>query len=502
MALAARIGWPGWRTAGLAALLGLVIALGQVPFALPWLAFPALIVLMAVLNRAGTAAATFWLGLFAGAGHFLLALSWIVQPFFVDPWRHGWMAPFALVGMAFGMGLFWAGAAALARRARWPLLALPCALALADLLRGHVFTGFPWALYGHILLDTPLEQTAALIGGYGMGALVLAAAAALLAAPRAGAALVVALTAGVWIWGASRLAETPPPAPGGILRVVQPNIPQTLKWDPDEARATFASLLDLTAAPADPAPTLAIWPETSVPFLLTAGQGAAQAIGTSPMPVAAGIQRVDGAAAWNSLALIGPGGTITQVYDKIHLVPFGEYIPFGDTADNLFGIQAFAAQQGAGYSAGITPHLMDLGPGLGLARPLICYEAIFPGEIATQTRPGWLLQVTNDAWFGTLTGPYQHFALARLRAIEQGLPLVRAANTGISAVVDARGQITTNTKGAPAILPLGAQGVIDATLPGALPPTLYARIGDGPLTVLLLAGLLAALIPPRRINMA
>ncbi len=189
---------------------------------------------------------------------------------------------------------------------------------------------------------------------------------------------------------------------------------------------------------------------------------------------------------------------MTQGYDKVHLVPFGEYIPAGDLAFSLFGIRAFAAQQGFGYSAGDAARLMDLGPGLGLARPLICYEAIFPEEIATDTRPGWLLQVTNDAWFGTLTGPYQHFALARLRAIEQGLPLVRVANTGISAVVDARGQIAPDAAGAPAYLPLGVQGVIDAPLPGALPPPPYARTGDLPLVVLLLAGLLAAFLPRRR----
>ncbi len=285
------------------------------------------------------------------------------------------------------------------------------------------------------------------------------------------------------------------------MRLVQPNVAQTLKWDPDEARATFDRLLDLTVAPPAAAPpVLAVWPETAVPFLLTEGEGAALAMGSLGLPLAAGFQRVEGDRAWNSLGLFGPGGTISQTYDKVHLVPFGEYIPAGDLAFSLFGIRAFAAQQGAGYSAGTEIRPVDFGPGLGLARPLICYEAIFPEEIATAPRPGWLLQVTNDAWFGTLTGPYQHFALARLRAIEQGLPLVRVANTGISAVVDARGQIAPDTTGAPALLPLGGQGVIDAPLPGALPPPPYARMGDWPLLALLLAGLLAAFVLPRHRN--
>ncbi|MFZ1468714.1 MAG: apolipoprotein N-acyltransferase [Paracoccaceae bacterium] len=490
--------WPGLRAVGLAFGLGLAVALGQVPFGLWPVAVAALVGLLALLVRAGGARQAFVLGLFAGAGHFALALNWIVLPFFVDPWRYGWMAPFALVGIAFGMGLFWAVAAAVAARARWRLMALVCALAGAEMLRAHILTGFPWALIGHIWLGTVVEQSAAVWGAQGMTLATLAAAALLLAPRWPVKALVLPLALAV-LWGSyARLDLVPGPAPGGVVRVVQPNIPQTLKWDPEEARISFRTLLDLTAQPATPVPTLAIWPETAVPFLLTAGEGAAEAIGASQMPVAAGIQRVQGDAAWNSLALIGPGGTITQTYDKLHLVPFGEYIPFGDIAFELFSMRAFAAQAGYGYSAGTQVHLMDLGPALGLARPLICYEAIFPEEIASATRPGWLLQVTNDAWFGTLTGPYQHFSLARLRAIEQGLPLVRAANTGISAVVDAKGQLVTDTSGAPAMLAMGVQGVIDVALPGALPPPPYARWGDWPLALLMLAGLGLALMWPWR----
>ena len=495
----ARWAGPGLRPLALAFGLGAGVALGQVPYGLWPVALVALVGLLAQLRAAGGGGQAFWLGLFAGAGHFALALNWIVQPFFVDPWRYGWMAPFALLFMAFGLGLFWAVAAGLAARARWPLVALVFALAGAEMLRSHVLTGFPWALIGHIWLGTRVEQTAALIGAQGMTLATLAAAALALARPWPVKALVLPLAAGAVLWANARLELIPGPAPGGVVRVVQPDIPQTLKWDPDEARATFATLLHLTLRPPEGTPpVLAIWPETAVPYLLTAGQGAAAAIGDTGVPVAAGIQRVDGDAAWNSLALIGPGGSITQVYDKLHLVPFGEYVPFGDLAWRLFSLRAFAAQQGYGYSAGQTRQLIDPGPGLGPALPLICYEAIFPDEIAATPRAGWILQVTNDAWFGTLTGPYQHFALARLRAIEQGLPLVRAANTGISAVVTATGQIAPDTAGNPALLPLGQAGVIDAALPGALPQPPYARWGDGPLAALLLAGLGLALAGARR----
>ncbi|MBP9181886.1 MAG: apolipoprotein N-acyltransferase [Fuscovulum sp.] len=496
---AARWGWPGRSRLALAGLLGLGVGLGQAPFGLWPLALLALAGLLQLIRRAGSVAAGAWVALFAGAAQFALVLSWIVQPFFVDPWRHGWMAPFALVLMAFGMALFWAGAAALALRARWPLMALAVALPLADLLRGHLFTGFPWALFGHIPLGSPLEQLAALVGGYGVGALVVAAAALPLAAPRVGTGLVLAAGVAAFVWGQARQSAPAAAAPGGIVRLVQPNVPQTLKWDPDEARATFDGLLDLTVAPpAGAVPGLAIWPETAVPFLIEEGSGAALAMGSLGLPVAAGYQRSLGDRAWNSLGIFGPGGSIAQSYDKVHLVPFGEYVPAGDLLYRLFGLRAFAAQVGAGYSAGEDARLIDFGPGLGPARPLICYEAIFPEEIATDSRPGWLLQVTNDAWFGTLTGPYQHFALARLRAIEQGLPLVRVANTGISAVVDARGQVVADTLGAPAMLGLGQRGAIDVALPGALPSPPYARLGDWPLVALLLGGLVLAFLAPGR----
>lgn len=489
--------WPGRGSAALAFGLGVAVALGQVPFGFQVLALPALCGLLHLLSHETAAPRAFALALFAGAGHFALALNWIVNPFFVDPWVHGWMAPFAVVLLAFGLGLFWAGAAALAAGLAAPgrlrLLALVAALALADLLRGHVFTGFPWALFGHIPLDTPAEQLAALVGGYGMGALLLALAALPLCWPRAGTAGALAAIVAVLVWGHARQGLEAGPPPGGVVRLVQPAVVQSLKWNPDEARATFDGLLDLTVAPPQATPPdLVIWPETAVPFLLTEGEGAALAMGSLGLPVAAGYQRVEGERAWNSLAIFGPGGSIGQSYDKIHLVPFGEYIPFGDLAFRLFGLRAFAAQQGFGYTAGQEARLVDFGPGLGPARVLICYEAIFPDEVGTPGRPGWLLQVTNDAWFGTLTGPYQHLALARLRAIEQGLPLVRVANTGVSAVVTATGQVAMDTTGAPALMGMGVRGIVDVALPGALPPPPYARTGDLPLVLVLLGGLVLA----------
>jgi len=246
----------------------------------------------------------------------------------------------------------------------------------------------------------------------------------------------------------------------------------------------FFRHLDLTSeapAPGSPRPDLILWPETAVPFLLEhPGDGLMMiAEAAQGVPVALGIQRAEGLRYYNSLAVVGPGGVVEASYDKYHLVPFGEYVPLGDLAAR-FGMAAFAAQEGGGYSAGPGPRVLDLGR-LGLAQPLICYEAVFPQDIRrAPERPDWLMQVTNDAWFGEAAGPWQHLALARLRAIEFGLPLARAANTGVSAMIDAKGRITAE-------LGMDKMGALDAALPAALPPTLYAQIGDAPIFALLLA---------------
>lgn len=474
--------------------IGIAAALGQAPLGLWPVALAGFALMLARIAAAETPAAGFRRGWSIGAGYFAFSLSWIVQPFLVQPEVYAWMAPFALLAVGFGMALFWAAAGWLARRIGGGAVTVALALSAAELARGHVLTGFPWALPGHIWGDTALVQVASLVGAYGMTALTLLALAAPLSSRRGWAVTVlIAAVAGGWSWHRLSLPE---PAPReGLVRLVQPDIPQTLKWDPEEAEANFRTLLSMTKASGT---DLVIWPETAVPYLVEPGRGAALSISEAggDALVATGMQRDQGAQAWNTLAVFGPGGQIGQSYDKMHLVPFGEYIPMGDLAYRWLGLRAFASQAGAGYSPGLSRSLMEFGA-LGLALPVICYEAIFPEELNSETRPDWIIMVTNDAWFGTLTGPYQHFVQARLRAIEQGLPLLRAANTGISAVVDARGRIATDAAGQPAVLGLGLRGVIDAAIPGALPPPAYAQIGDAPLAVLLLAGLFAVVLRRR-----
>jgi apolipoprotein N-acyltransferase len=469
---------------GLDVLAGVLVAAGQAPLSAWYLAFPALVWAMARMLRPAGAG---WAGLFVGAGYFGTSLTWIVSPFLIDPVVYGWMAPFAVVLMAFGFGLFWALAAAVAsavpcRPALRPL-ALAAGLAAVEMARGVVLTGFPWALVGHMWHDTPLVQAVALVGATGLTVLTLALAALPLVEGRWGAVSVAAMLGTGTVLGLWRLDQPDPPARAASLRLVQPNAEQHLKWDPDQARVLFQRQLDFTRAdtPAD----LTIWPETAVPYLLEYSPEVAPIIAGAAggRKVAVGIQRVEGERGWNSLRVIEGAGEVTATYDKFHLVPFGEYMPLGDLMQDWFGIGAFAAQVGNGYSAGTGPQVIDLGAGLGRVLPLICYEAVFPYIPRTAPqRPDWMLQITNDAWFGTLTGPFQHFHQARLRAVEMGLPLIRVANTGVTAVIDAHGRVLQD-------LPFGTAGYLDvAAIPGALPPTPYARWGEIP-ALLLLAGL-------------
>ena len=482
-----RAGWPGLRAVGLAALLGVLTACGQAPLGAWYLSLPALAVLCWWIGRSP---APVWLAWFGGAGYFAATLNWIVQPFMVDAARDGWMAPFALVFMAFGMALFWALAGWLSRFSRNPSLGFAVVLAAMDLLRGYVLTGFPWALIGHIWIDTPVAQLAAFIGPSGLSLLTALLAAGLALRKPLTVGLAMASLAAAWGFGVWTLAQPMPADRPITLRLVQPNAEQQAKWDPALAQQFFDRLLSLTAV--KPTPDLVIWPETALPYLLdlhpeiggmiaSAGNGA---------PVAIGMQRVEGDRAWNTLAVIAPDGMVSASYDKHHLVPFGEYIPFGDALFQWANISAFASQVGNGYMAGPGPQLLDLGAKLGRALPLICYEAVFPQDLRGTERPDWLLQITNDAWFGHWTGPFQHAAQARLRAIEQGLPLIRVGNTGVTAVYDARGRIIAS-------LPFEIASYLDATLPAALPMTPYARFGEWPV-LLLLAALAAALLQTRK----
>ena len=480
---------PLWARLPIAVATGAIMGLGQAPYDLWYLAFLAIvgaIWLFLALPRGMRAAGTGWA---VGLGYFGFSMGWIMEPFMVDAAVTGWMAPFALVGLAGGLALFWGLAFWFAGHSKRPALALVVAWSAAELARAYVLTGFPWALVAYLWLPVSVIQWASVVGPHGL-TLVTLAAAGLLAvaldrqrqrglAAGTGLALLLAMFAGGM--------ELTPPLQDltgrPVIRLVQPNAPQHEKWDPQKIPIFLDRKISYTAAPATEGlepPALIIWPETSIPSLLrrsgpildrvTEAGGAAQ--------VVVGVQRADQAGYYNSLALLAPEGGVRQIYDKHHLVPFGEYMP----AAALFArwnIAGLAARAEGGYTSGPGPQVIDLGD-LGLSLPLICYEVVFPQDVnGAPVRPDLLLQITNDAWFGTWSGPFQHLAQARIRTIEQGLPMLRAANTGVSAVIDGAGRMLAE-------LPLGQAGYVDARLPPPARTTLYSQSGDLPIGIALL----------------
>ncbi|WP_445810831.1 apolipoprotein N-acyltransferase [Yoonia sp.] len=485
---------PGWARLGVLFALGVGAALGQAPLDL-WPATIAALALLLVLHRdVASPRIAAWRVWFFGLGYFAFALRWIIEPFLVDAARHGWMAPFALVFMACGAALFWAVAGWIASRiAPRSQLMLALLLVASEMARSLVLTGFPWALLGHIWVPTWMAQASAIGGPHLLTGVTLVAALAVARivrpAWRSGAATLLALLLVAILLRPGAAPQIAADAP--MVRLVQPNAPQHQKWDAIY-RDEFVNRLVALSGQGD-RPDLIVWPETAVPYLLNAVIDDLRPLDEAARgaPLVFGVQRVDGAGRfYNALVVMELGGRITATYDKQHLVPFGEYIPFADLLGR-FGMRGLAAADGGGFAAGTLPGPIAI-PGIGLAVPLICYEGIFAEEIVTgPDRPRLLLLITNDGWFGQAAGPHQHLAQARLRAIEQGLPMVRVGNTGISAMIDARGRIT-------AALPLGVDGALDTPLPAvrAAPP--YTALGDWPVGLLLLLGIAICAVNRKR----
>ena len=474
------------------ALLGAMAGSGQAPYDL-WpitlISLAALIVLSDVFQNPKAAAFAFWS---FGVGYFALSLRWIVEPFLVDVARHGWMAPFAHVMMASGAAVFWALAGWIAARLRLGRVGFAVSLAGTEVLRSLVLTGFPWALLGHVWIETPVSQLARFGGPHLLTLLTVACAmslAALLGRWRVLGLVFVGLLASV-----SYVLQPPPIfADGPTIRLVQPNAPQSQKWDPAYRDQFLNRMIALTGE--GDVPDLVVWPETSVPYLLNHVEDDLMLLSDAARgaPLVFGIQRRDKEFRfYNSLVVLERGAEVTSIYDKRHLVPFGEYIPGARLLSDL-GMAGLAGNLGVGFTPGKQDRQVEI-PGLGTATALICYEGIFAEEIGgDDSRPRLLLLITNDAWFGEAAGPLQHLAQAKLRAIEQGLPMVRVANTGVSAMIDPYGRIT-------AMLPLGVDGAIDAKLPSATPQTPYGRFGDWPVISVILLLLAGGFLRQRRVS--
>lgn len=424
-----------------------------------------------------------------GLGHFAVGSYWIVEAFFVPPADFKLLGPPIVLGLAVVLGFFPGLAAAVTKWMvlRWPhlagryrrLLLLAIAWTVAEWLRGHVFTGYPWNPLAHVwIFAPPLLQGAALFGVYGLGTITFV----ILAAPTAGWRASVAALATVAAAGAAGVWIMPPVdqgAAGPVARIVQPNIAQMEKWQRDQAEKHLGRLIEMSRRPGFEHLVAVIWPETAIPFAVQPGSRLLQVLAAAAPPngyLLAGAERTaaqlsDGA--WNSLLAIDSRGTLLGHYDKVHLVPLGEYIPFHKELAPISGLVGRGS-----FEVGKGHVILDL-PGLPSFAPVICYEVIFPGEIVGPgPRPRWIVNITNDAWFGVSSGPYQHLASARLRTIEEGLPMLRAANTGISAVIDAYGRVLDS-------LDMEREGIIDHAIPPARPPTPYSRWHDWTLLVLL-----------------
>lgn len=523
----------GWRRCAIAFAAGATGALAMPPVGF----VPGLIITMSVSvwlldgcgakNHAGlirmrlrTAAVTGWC---LGFGYFVGGLYWLGAAFLVEPDRFAWALPLGVLGLPAALAVFTSAGFMLALML-WSsgaarIMALAVGLGVAELARAYLFTGFPWNEFGMAFGQyAALAQGASLVGLHGLTpiVLVLCAAPATLAdetarqwrsSPTAIAACAFVFILGFGFW---RLPSGPVETTPNIrLRIMQPNLPQDAKFRPAAGPEILRRYLDLSDRSTSPTVsglanvTHLVWPESAFPFVLSQEPQAlgmiATALGTHTILLTGAIRtesdsHVEGKA-YNSLLAVDGAGKIIASSDKVHLVPFGEYLPAGRLLRAL-GLRQFIALPG-GFTGGTARRTMKV-PGLPPFQPLICYEAIFPGEVTPDagsdgqtTRPAFLLNVTNDGWFGLTSGPYQHAAQARLRAVEEGLPLVRAANTGISMVVDPYGRIVKE-------LPLGATGILDSALPAPIERTFFGRHPIAPVAAAFLVLLVASLVGRRR----
>ncbi|MGL4441708.1 MAG: apolipoprotein N-acyltransferase [Bosea sp. (in: a-proteobacteria)] len=502
----------GWRRRLLALAGGATGALTLAPFGI----WPLLVVPFAVavwlldgvaspsrFRRWGQAFADGW---FWGFGYFVAGLWWLGAAFLVEADKFLWAMPLGVFGLPMVLAFFPACGFLLAhllwRSGLMRIPALAAALSLSEWGRANLFTGFPWNSYGQALAENlVLAQTASVIGLHGLTILAvgLAAVPAVLLTTRStgrkifAGVCAVAVLGGMFAFGWMRLPADQSPVVAGVkLRIMQPNLPQDDKFRPDKGREIVERYIALSDKATSPQTlglqdvTHLIWPESAFPFLLGRSPQALQII-TNALPK--GVTLITGAARagtalpgeaqapiYNAIQVITREGGIIASYDKHHLVPFGEYLPAPfETAMQALGLTAFVAIPG-GFTAAARRQVLVV-PGLPPVAASICYEAIFPGEVLPVTdgvpalRPQLLLNVTNDAWFGRTPGPYQHAQQARLRAIEEGLPMIRAANNGISSVVDGYGRLIGS-------LPLASDGVLDTGLPRAIGTTTFSRVGN------------------------
>lgn len=478
----------GWTRALVAFLAGLFGVLALPPYGFFAALFVSFTILTLLVDGATgdpdagflrRLAPAFVIGWCFGFGYFLGGLWWLGNALLIEADEYAWALPLAVIGLPAFLALFYGSATAFARLF-WSdglgrIFALAAAFGVVEWLRSFVLTGFPWNAIGYGAMPVPLlMQPARIFGIAGMNVLAVFvfAAPALIFTGRGRrlglslAALLLTLQVGYGLYVLRFLPD--PPDTGITVRLVQPVIDQSAKLDDAQRSAVFEKHLTLTSAPpsGDKRPEIIVWPETSIPFILTDNPDAlariADVLEDDQILIAGAVRTEDGGSGrppryYNSMYAIDGKGQILGAADKVHLVPFGEYMPLEELFSS-WGINAVAAASG-GFSAAGSHQVLSL-PGGRSLYPLICYEAIFPAEIErTALETDAILNITNDAWFGDSPGPYQHFHQAQVRAVETGLPLIRAANSGISAVVDAKGRVILG-------LPYNIDGFVDTTIAG------------------------------------
>ena len=485
----------GWRAGLAAASLGAASALALPPLHV----VPVLLVcvpgLLLLIGGASSFKLAAWRGFLFGLGHHVVGLYWITEAILIESARYWWLVPLAVPALSALLALFIAVPCALARLApagwRRAVVLAGC-WTLFDLARQFVGTGFPWNPWGSVWAlpggaGDIMLQPLAWIGTPGLTLLTVLLAASPVLRWRGLASAGVVLLAWI-VFGLVRLAGPVPAAPGVTVALVQGNIPQGQKWDREVMLAAFQRQLALTRDAVASAPDgtlVVIWPETSSVFLLQADADARRAIldaaGRATAALVGGITFAKGRFTSlddtanlprNSLLALARDGTIEGSYDKWHLVPFGEFAP------SWIPLSIKIVPGNLAFGTG--PETLTV-PGLPPFGAIICYEAIFPAQVVDERkRPAWLVNVTNDAWFGNSSGPRQHLAGVRMRAVEEGLPLMRAANTGISAGFDAKGRELGR-------IGMNVAATLTLRLPSDLGQTPFARGG------LAIPGLLAVL---------
>lgn len=495
-----------WARIGMALASGLLAGLVHPPFGF-WAGLIGYPLLMLLAMRSTRTRGAFWMGWLFGFAYFFIGCWWVAEAFFVNP-AQAWMAPFAASLLPAGIGLF-TGAACAAFRAlraqgQTAVLQFVVLFALFEWLRGHILTGFPWNPVGAGWeAGSAPSQLAAVVGVYGLGLITLLAACAFAPLLERGvrrsavvwAAAGAVIFVGVWGYGAYRLSTTTVEASETSVRIVQANVPQANKWSEEAYQGILNRYLELTSAPSERMPDVVVWPESALPDLANNVFAREDALRISEVlqpgqTLLAGLSRAEpmtgeGWSYYNSLfamrKLPQGGMQIDGVYDKHRLVPFGEYLPLGDLLGAI-GVRSLV-QMPEDLSSGPAPSPLAL-PTLPTVQPLICYESLFPGftDMRGTVRPQWIANVSNDAWFGQTSGPVQHLNLASYRAIETGLPMVRATPTGISAVIDPVGRIVEGSR-----LDTGVSGFRDVWLPMPLKGTLYGLMGDRIFWILMIA---------------